>query len=330
MTASVYAPLRERTPGILLAPFAWATEPLFAMSRADPGLASELLQIDRSRLHLIGLVLAHMDDDASSPGFVSYVIGAPMRDVLDRVLGYRPLGLRRALAHLPPAVMQPETYLRLVHLLDDRATAKLLFHAETITESTVEMLDATSPALRRFVLERLGAHPVPTGLSPGLHLLASRGATNFDTLVTELAAAADAQQFVATLNGFVDCLPLPTPPPERIVRARRLDRLTEVRALAKRWRNCLAGFTDAINSGEGAVYLWEDPNSPAACHVRRHGRLGFFLEDMKGPQNAEIEPERLEHIRDAFGDAGIPPASAIECLQNLLLFGGLGGLRRGW
>jgi hypothetical protein len=328
MTASLYSPVRERAPGILLAPFGWAAEPLFAMTSADPCLAAELLRIDRLRLHLIGLVLAHMDGEPSSPEFLRFLIGTPIRDVLDRILGYRPLGLRRVLAHLPPAVMQAETYRNLIHLLDGRQSAKLLYHTDTITEPMIQRLHATPPALRRLVL-KLGGQPIAGGLTPGLRLLVSRGvATDFDALVAGLAGAADASQFVAKLKGAIDLLPLPAPPPPCIAQAKRIDYLSEVIALAREWNNCLETFEHQIDSGECTVYLWEDPMASAACLVRRHGRFGFFLEDVKGPVNSEIEPERLEPIREAFADAGIPPASVIDYIENVLFFACLGRVRR--
>ena len=56
---------------------------------------------------------------------------------------------------------------------------------------------------------------------------------------------------------------------------------------------------------------------PAACLVQKYGRLGWFLEQVKGPQNVDIEPEQLSKIRSAFSDVGIPDylvIAAINCM----------------
>lgn len=58
------------------------------------------------------------------------------------------------------------------------------------------------------------------------------------------------------------------------------------------------------------------PRRPAACLVARHGRLGWALEDAKGPENAELPHARLEEIHRAFAAVGIPTESAIEALEN--------------
>jgi hypothetical protein len=71
----------------------------------------------------------------------------------------------------------------------------------------------------------------------------------------------------------------------------RVDRVNEVETLGRAWRNCLGAYGSAIDAGRCAVYLWE-AEKPAVCLVGRHGRLGWFLDEVKGPQNIEIEAEQ--------------------------------------
>ncbi len=55
----------------------------------------------------------------------------------------------------------------------------------------------------------------------------------------------------------------------------------------------------------------------SACHVTRHGRLGWFLSEVLGPENVELAPNQLRRICSAFANAGIPQRSAaypIECI----------------
>ncbi|MGB9390873.1 MAG: hypothetical protein WCB70_12940, partial [Xanthobacteraceae bacterium] len=61
----------------------------------------------------------------------------------------------------------------------------------------------------------------------------------------------------------------------------------------------------------------------AVCLVGRHGRFGWFLDQVKGQgQEAEVEPEFLVSIQDAFASNGIPKSSAIEAIERLYYWGG--------
>jgi hypothetical protein len=88
----------------LLAPFGWAAEPVAAMMRADRSLFADLFAIDRSRMHLIALAVAHLSLPVP-PEIGPLLVRASARQVLDQVLGQPPVGLRRALRNLPDTVL---------------------------------------------------------------------------------------------------------------------------------------------------------------------------------------------------------------------------------
>jgi hypothetical protein len=89
-------------PAFLLAPFGWAAEPVAAILRADRSLFADLFAIDRSRMHLIALALAHLDLPVR-PEIGALLVRAPARQVLNQIFGQPPVGIRRALSHLPDA-----------------------------------------------------------------------------------------------------------------------------------------------------------------------------------------------------------------------------------
>jgi len=64
-------------------------------------------------------------------------------------LGYRPVGISRALSRLPPKVLTAESYRNLVDLLDDPVPAKFLHHTGSITEPIITGLHRLPVALRR-------------------------------------------------------------------------------------------------------------------------------------------------------------------------------------
>jgi len=280
---SVRAPARI-TPGHLLAPFGWAADGLAAMIETEPALLMHLFRLDSARMHLIALTFAHLNE--IPPDILLLLFNGPVRETTEQILGHYPCGIKRVLYHLPAEVLTSENYRKLVELLGDQKTAKLLHYAEFIDDRTIATLHKLPPPLRNpCVLRALEHRDRDNSFSDGLRLLIARGVvSSFDTLVGELASASRPGEVYATISKLVEALPLPDAlPPPQVGKARRLDQTTAIRSLAKGWKNCLARYLDDINAGTCAIYVWEDAHLPAACLVRRYGRLGWFLEDAKGP-----------------------------------------------
>jgi hypothetical protein len=317
---SVVATVR-RTPGHLLTPFGWAADALVAMVDVKPKLLIHLFELDCARMHLIALALAHLNE--FSPDRDMFLVSGSVRATIEQILGHYPTGLKRALCKLPSRVMPPESYRHLVELLANPEAAKLLHHARFIYRHTIETLHGLPAPLRKpFIVLAIERYGSAAGFSDGLRLLVSRGAaSSFKALVNELSSASQPGQLFAKLRGIVEALPLlaNTFPPIQVGDARRLDQAVTIRSLAKDWQNCLARYLKEIDAGTCAVYLWEDSSMPAACLVQKYGRLGWFLEEVKGPRNVDIEPNQLSKIRSAFSDVGIPDQfviAAIKCMVS--------------
>ena len=151
----------------------------------------------------------------------------------------------------------------------------------------------------------------------GLRVLASRAGLRFDTLAQQIGTLDQPYQVAATIRQLVDGLPLlDTLPPVEIGGFWRLDTVAEIRDLAKNWQNCLAGYLFSVNDGTSAIYLSEQLE--AVCSVGRHGRMGWFLLQTKGPRNADIDPDQLAQIHAAFADAGIPEAAIIDPIKSII------------
>src|SRR5271157_833937 len=148
----------QPSPGFLLAPFGWAAEPLAAIVHAEPSLLADLFAISRPQMHLIALALAHLDRPVPS-GVGTLLARGPARHVLGRVLGACPAGIKRALDHLPGAVLQRQNYRRLFHLLADSGGAAVLHHAAKINDLAIEVLGDLPPPLRRPFASALADWP---------------------------------------------------------------------------------------------------------------------------------------------------------------------------
>lgn len=314
---------RNPVSPFLLSPFKWAADSVASLAGLDPALCVELCKIGPTRMHVVALVLAHLEIDPT-PELGRLLLCGSIRELTTQTLGRAPpAGLRRALGHMPAKVLARENYRRLMALLDHGPTAKLLFHIDEVDDALIDLLFQTPPTLRRPVLRLVqsrGDHwSHYAGLCDGLHVLAARGAADsLDELVGSLASAKRPEQFLARLRAIYDRLPLPEAmPPGRIGQARRLDCVGEIQVLASRWQNCLRDYIGSVNSGSRAIYLWEDQAMPAVCSVSRRGRLGWFLDHVKGPRNAEIDTQDLEIIFQSFAEASIPQASMIQTIEQL-------------
>jgi hypothetical protein len=309
----------RRSPGFLLSPFGWASEPLAAMLDAEPKLLSDLFDLARPRMHLIGLALAFLDPARTSE-IGRLLTRGSARQVLDRVLGACPAGIKRVLDRLPREVLQRHNYQRLVHLLADSDSATVLYHADKIDDLTIRVLADLPKPLRRPLAFALSDWPRRlNGLADSLRFLVCRGAaSSFEELVAELATVTAWPQLAAMIEFWVGTLPLPEGmPPSTVGNARRLDRVDKVASLARTWRNCLGSYGSAIDAGSCAVYLWEGER-PAACLAQRHGRLGWFLDEVKGPRNVDIDLQQREIIDAAFANVGLPRSRVVSAIENII------------
>jgi hypothetical protein len=307
-------------PGYLLTPFGWAATPLALIVSAYPALLADLFGMSRQRMHLIALALAHLEAP-SSLDIASLLIRGSSPQVLQHVLGRFPAGIKRALKHLPTEVLRQQNYRLLIQLLDDPDSATVLHHACKIDDLAIQVLAELPQPLRRGLPLAVPDWPRKlNGLAQSLQFLVSRHPdASFDDLVARLATVTGWPELTGIIQFWVETLPLPESiPPARIANARRLDNGQEVCSLARAWRNCLGSYRSAIDAGHCAVYRWEDAARPAACLARRHGRLGWFLDEVKGPRNVEIEPDQLEVITAAFADVGVPSSQVVHAIENII------------
>jgi hypothetical protein len=304
--------------GHLLNPFGWAADRLAGIIAANPKLLVDLLRIDCARMHLIALTFAHLNREATSD-LGEVLIRGSVRVVTEKALKFYPRGIKRVLRHLPSMVLDPESYRHLIELLADNNALNILHHTDYFDERVIRTLHELPSALRNArMLQVLNFRD--NNFSEGLRFLVSRGAaSHFDSLVSELASVSKVEQIYSKIRGLVEALPLPTAfPPSQVAKARRIDQSVAVRSLANAWGNCLKDYLHKIHSGTCAVYVWEDSNSTAACLVKRHGRLGWFLNDVSGPQNASVDPQQVEQIRSAFSEVDIPPFETIAAISSMI------------
>src|SRR5438874_5315004 len=101
------------TPGHLLDPFRWAAQAVATIVQLQPNLLQHLFAIDRPRMHVIGLGLAHVWEDRSRD-VAPLLFTAPIREAVHAVLGRCPAGIPGVLHRLPVAVLSRDGYRQLI------------------------------------------------------------------------------------------------------------------------------------------------------------------------------------------------------------------------
>src|ERR1039457_1870311 len=288
-----------RRPGFLLEPLGWVQDRLSQAIKVEPRLVELLFDLYHARMHLIALALAHMNGDVT-PDLALMLLQESRKAILNFSVGYRPVGIGRALRRLPPKVLAADIYRKLVDLLDDPVPAKFLHHTGSITDLLITGIHRLPAGLRTAALMAMfNRIDDMIWFVDGLRVLASRAGLRFDTLAHQIGTLDQPNQVAATIRQVVDGLPLPdTLPPAEIEGFRRLDTVAEIRELAKNWRNCLAGYLFSVNGGTSAIY--QSGRLEGVLSLGRHGRMGWFLLQIKGPRNAAIDPDQLAQIHDAF------------------------------
>jgi hypothetical protein len=306
------------TDCFLLKPLGWVADRLAPAIDNDLGLMRQLITIDRAKMHLVALALAHMRDRITAETGV-FLLERPQKEIVETLFGYQPLGMDRALRHLPDEVLVAPRYRQLVELLNDRAIAKFLYHTPSIDELKIVGLHKLPVVLRRpGVLKMFGRIDELPMFLEGLQLLANRSGLAFEAIATQIAALDQPAQIVAQIRSLIDRLPLPDGlPPSEIDGFRRIDCPHQIRALAKKWQNCLADCVYGVNEGTYTVYLSDQWN--VVCLVCRYNRMGWFLAQCKGPKNTDVESDRLNQVWAAFARIGIVPAAQWEAVRNVLL-----------
>lgn len=302
----------------VLCALGWLDEHLTAAAAACPELIPDVLHIEYRRMHIVAFALAH-GANSESPDEMRSLLRESLRAVVCRAVGRVPQGIRRAIDHMPPSVLSIESYRHIVDLLEDRASAKVLAHSAEVSEEVIDMLHRLPQALHNPSLLLGMTNWWGREIVDGLQVIAARdGMQSLDDLARKLASAKRLERLPKRLVSLIENLPLPdASPPARVGSAVRLDRSEEIRDLAKRWRNCLANYVSHIGRGECAVYI-VDADEPAACLVRRVGRLGWFVDDICGPRNSRVSRETTSALKESFAEHGILDYSRVATLMRFI------------
>src|ERR1039458_6584343 len=193
----------RRRPGFLLEPLGWVQDRLSQAIAVEPRLVELLFNLDHARMHLIALALAHMSGEVTPD--LALIRGQESRKtVLNFSVGYRPVGIGRALRRLPPKVLAADIYRKLVDLLNDPVPAKFLHHTGSITDLLITGLHNLPAGLRTAaIMAMFNRIDGMIWFADGLRVLASRTDLPFDTLAHQIGALDQPDQVAAKIRQLV-------------------------------------------------------------------------------------------------------------------------------
>jgi hypothetical protein len=308
--------VRTYRPGFLLGPLGWLNEKLSISLVHEPEFLALLFALEPYAMHLLGIAMAH---DCNESLLTSLFRQAP-RALVEQTIGHWPEGLDRLLRVLPATVLSLEEYRAIPQLLSDRPTTKFLKHQRIVDGPMIAGLSALPLVLRRpAVFKLFNQLERMDRFMHGLRFLSNRANLVFDRFLADLGALDQTDQVIAKIVGLVENLPLPALPPPFVGLFQRIDGVAEIRNLAKTWQNCLADYLHSINEGTATVYHFNSGGLPAVAFVLRFDRLGWLLNQVKGPKNVDIEPRYLSCHQNTFLDVGIPNCPDVAAIKDLVL-----------
>lgn len=289
------APDQARTePSSLLRLVAGEFAPALAKVWPDPHAG--FLASGVARRHLACLALALGRDLAP---IADVVLEGRIRQALQAALDGAPPGLERALTRLGDTAWTAEGYRRLLDLLAEPQTAKILRHAEAIEPGPVTRLGLLPPAMDRSrVLAQLITDDAARAVCEAAGAIACRsgGAVAQAATMRWAELETEAALFEAVREDLYPEPPLPPfPGTERL---KPLATKAAMREAAKRYDNCLATRVTNAVGGFSAFYEWTGGDG-AVVEIGRDAIFGWRLKETRGPRNAVLDKDaRAELVGD--------------------------------
>ena len=280
-----------------------AGEAAEALACVWPQPHTPYLAASAPRRHLLGVALAFGADlDA---GTATAGLEFPVQRAIMLLIPGAPPGLRRALEQMDELGWPLETYRRLVRLLHQPAAATALRHAASLDPVTVDGLAKTPAPLLEAGLARfrLGPEFADTVRDCYDALVERDGAERAAALAFQWGKARTAASLFKRIEEDLlgKLFASPFPPTQRL---RWIETKSEMRAAARRYRNCLANYLEEAAKGEAVFGEWlESPG--AILQVSRDPVFGWRLEQARGPGNEMMAEPAREALTGELSQLGI-------------------------
>jgi len=288
-------------PSIVAGPFADIVDSVWAGERL-----AEYLLAPAARRQVWHAWLAMKAEAASSDpdGAYGRLSRASGRDLLAEAYGQAPAGMVRALGRLGPVAQPPDVYRGVAAVLvDGDPGAKLIRHAASLDEGFVRVLWTLPKSLRRKPIVDY-CHVGEARFLNWLVRAAGYGETELPpSLLAQLQSRRGRHGPADVIQAFLAPENFAAPPFAAPAPLTPIASLAQLRAAAKRFRNCLEHYGEEAMSGARSFYVW-DGSEPAVVGLSKVGDLGWRVGEIAGVDNADVSAATRAAIADALAPFG--------------------------
>lgn len=295
----------------------WRTHARFAsslqrMADLESRFLPFLLECDAKKRQLIYFCLER-GDAAAMGSFAQEAMHLPAKKLLAKYSPMAPDGLAQALGKIGARPKSHRFYGKLLEALRRRATAKSIWHAQSITEDLLDAVLGLPPeALSGRLVKFAGRHRRSIIVSEAIHLtevLLPRH--DHEKAIRALSRVGTGREFGNWVSRWIESADFPSPPWAGTNKIRPLVSAEAIRDAARRYRNCLGDLVRTAVIGESAFYEKVGPH-PAIIEVALRGRLGWFVRDIRGPGNKDIDRDTHAEVLAQFEKAGIRSEAGVD------------------
>ena len=290
------------------------------IARVWPQPHGAFLTTPSARRHLACLALLDGDRTAEA---METVLSDPLRVALRNILPDAPPGLGRALERMGEDAWTEAEYRRLLAILADPVTAKVVNHASEVTPQSVMGVSGLPPAIVRAGGGRLALNEAQAlVLREAYDVIAGRVDADIDAVAERWGRAVSVPQLfewaAEDIIGTIPTPPLPTPPGFRLLATQ-----ADLREAAIRFRNCLRGYIANAATGESVFFEWLG-ETPVIVQVSRDAVFGWRLNEAKAVDNDSVPVECREPIVAGLKSIGVVVGPSHWTLHHALEQAGRG------
>ena len=268
------------------------------------------------RRHLVCLALSRIEGQLDA-ALASAALAVSYRGALKRLVPGAPDGLGRALQRLGEVAWPAEDYRRLLDILCQPETCKLVRHAEAISPEWIGGLAALTPTLHRAGLGRAGLTPAQVAVLHELYiaLVARDGLDAAEAAARCWASDTDLAEIFVRAERSIR-RPNPRPPFADTDRLRGLRSLAQIDEAGGRYKNCLATL-NYTGDPDYAYYEWV--GEPAVMIELYDDRLfGWSLWQASCVENKPVPAATRHEITFALRLLGVHVGRGAGALEDAL------------
>lgn len=245
------------------------------------------------------------------------------RRLLVEAYGSCPQGLERLLRRLPETALSPSGYDNLAVLCRRAEAAGVhLGQLGPLDDDKLAVLHELPVGLWNAKLLRVLDAPAAARLLRDAHLSLTRAGIDERDVIAAVLRPETWSQRAKALRALYERLTPPAVPIPSAGRCRPLTDANEMREVAQRFSNCLAGCIPAFLRGERAYAIWSGDHGEVLIELCNDAPLGWRVGEMKGPKNAAPAVEDRRAIVEQFAAWGMVEQPLFEAvIRGLFRFG---------